>query len=793
MDNQVKHYHFIGIGGIGMSALARILLDKKIPVSGSDLTTSQNISDLKEKGAVIRQGHSAKHVSPQHIVVFSSGIKEGNPEFMAAKALNCPMMHRSQLLADLMRGFRTFACAGTHGKTTTSSLLTAVLAEGGLDPTFAVGGMVKGINGRLGQGNFFVAEADESDGSFLNYHPEGAIITNIEPEHMDHFKTMERLYEAFGKFAQQVQNSQLLFYWGDDLELSKIMKSKGVAYGFSAHCPLRLSNYRQEGWKSCFDLSFEGCLYKDVEAALLGEHNALNAAAVFGLALRLGIEEKQIRSALAAFPGIGRRCQKRGEKGGVLFLDDYAHHPTEISKTLKSVKMAVEERRLVVLFQPHRFTRTRDQLEAFGRAFEMADLVYVDEIYAAGEEPIDGVTADRLVEEINTVSTVPCFKWSEAGPLMPHDVFITVGAGDITHIHGTLPPPRKLTVGIVFGGLSCEHEISLRSARFVASSLDQNLYDVRYFGIDKQGNWLTGCEAKEILETRPVVESPRCRPIFDVVKELEACDLFLPILHGTYGEDGTLQGFFEILGKPYIGPDYRSAALSMDKVLTKRIVASFGVPVPEDISFGHIQWQREKAAILAKIDRFPVYVKPVHLGSSVGVSCVESKERLELAIEQAFRYDTQVMIEEGKIGCRELEFAVMGNTSGFRVVAPGPGEKLAGGVFVDYEKKYLNPIQTTLHPDLDPKLLEEGKILAQKAYRAVGCSGMTRVDFLLDKEGNYWFFEMNPIPGLQQFSLFPKIWKRDGVEAEKLFDRLIILALQRKRQQDRHFKCLESC
>jgi len=785
-----KQYHFIGIGGIGMSALARILLDKKIPVSGSDLSTSVNIEQLTQKGAVVQKGHSAKHISPHHTVIFSTSIKESNPEFMAAKALKCSMLHRSELLADLMKDHRTFACTGTHGKTTTSSLLTAVLVEGGLDPTFAVGGMVQGLNGRLGKGPFFVAEADESDKTFLNYHPEGAIITNVEPEHMEHYKNVENLHQAFETFFRQVQNSELLFYCGDDLELTKLAKNRGIAYGFSSHCPLQLSNYHQVGWESHFDLTFEGRTYEDVVVALTGEHNALNAAAVFGLALRLGVDEEKIRKALATFSGIARRCQKRGEVRGVLFMDDYAHHPTEIEKTLKAVKEAVEERRLVVLFQPHRYSRTHDTLEAIGKAFEMADQVYVTDIYAAGEEPIEGITAERIVEKIRAASTVPCEKWSGAN-LYPHDVFLTMGAGDITHIHTEITSPKKLTLGLVFGGLSCEHEISMRSARFVAASLNRELYDVRYFGIDKKGRWITGEEAKEILETKPVVDSTNCRPIFDVVSELEGCDLFLPILHGTYGEDGTIQGFFEMLGKPYIGPDYRSAALSMDKVLTKRLVSSCGVATPKDISFGHIQWNRDKTALLEKVKDFPVYVKPIHLGSSVGISRVENPQQLEAAIEKAFRYDTQVMIEEGKEGCRELEFAVVGNSHAYRVTAPTPGEKLAEGAFVDYEKKYsANPVQTKLHPDLDPDLLQQGKELATKAYRAVGCSGMTRVDFLLDQEGKFWFFEMNPIPGLQQFSLFPKIWKRDGVTPEKLFDRLIILALQRKRQQDRHFRCL---
>ncbi|MCH9627425.1 MAG: UDP-N-acetylmuramate--L-alanine ligase [Chlamydiales bacterium] len=796
-----KNYHFIGIGGIGMSALAHILLDKKISVSGSDVSTSTLLDQLQKKGAQVKKGHASAHISAHDTVVYSSGIQQNNPELVEAKSLNCNILHRSELLAELMQGQRTFVCCGTHGKTTTTSLLAAALVEGGMNPSYAIGGLFKGLNGQFGQeGGCFVAEGDESDGTFLNYYPDGGIITNVEPEHMEHYKTPDVLYQAFDTFFSQVANPEQLFYCGDDAVLMRLARGRGISYGFSAHCTLHLSHYHQAGWKSYFDLSFEGRVYKAVEIALVGEHQALNAAAVFGLALSLGVEEKKIRAALATFPGIGRRCEKKQERGGALFLDDYAHHPTEIEKTLGAIKEAVEERRLVVLFQPHRYTRTRDTLEALALAFESADYVYVTDVYTAGETPIEGVTAQNLVKKIQEHSTVPCsylskHKWAEIR-LQPHDVFVSMGAGDVTHAIEQVAAPQRLSVGVVFGGASCEHEISLRSARFVAASLDRHLYEVRYFGIDKEGRWVTGDAAQEILKNDEEVSSPLCRPIFEVIKELEACDLFLPILHGTYGEDGTLQGFFEILGKPYLGPDYRACALSMDKVLTKRLVASYGVATPKDLSFGHVQWNQKKEKLLYQIEQtltYPLYVKPVHLGSSVGISYVEVSEKLEAAIEKAFRFDTMVMIEEGKVGCRELEFAVVGNSHAYRVMAPAPGEKLAAGTFVDYAKKYgSQSVQTTVTPTLPADLIEKGRQTAAAAYQAVGCSGMTRVDFLLDQEGKYWFFEMNPIPGLQSLSLFPKIWKREGVEPEQLFNRLIILSLQRKRQQDRHFQCLNS-
>lgn len=794
-------YHFIGIGGIGMSSLARILLDKQQLVAGSDLHLSKNTAQLQERGAQIKEGHFSENIGEKQIVVVSSSIKNDNPELMAAKNFNCPILHRSDLLTQLMKNHKSFVCTGTHGKTTTTALLTYVLTQAGFDPTFSLGGMLENSNGKMGSGEFFVAEADESDGSFLKYNPDGAIVTNVEPEHMDYFQTTEKLHKDFESFFSTVKNYKYLFYCGDDKTLVSLAKNRGVSYGFSDGCMCRVSNYKQRGWKSCFDITFENKVYRDVVIPLIGKHNALNASAAFCLSLRLAVSEENIRHALEKFPGVERRCHKRMEKNSVLFIDDYGHHPTEIEKTINAIKSAVGERRLVVLFQPHRYSRTQNTLQDYGHIFDHADQVYITDIYSASEDPIPGVTHQSVIDIVRSSSTVPCDyvprKECKNIDLRPHDVFLTLGAGDVTYVTDECFEIKKRRVGLIFGGKSCEHEISLRSARFVSESLDRSLYDVSYFGIDKQGLWISGKEAQDSLSNKKFMDASGGKSVSEIMCELDLCDVFLPILHGTYGEDGTLQGLFEMMQKPYVCPDYKASAIAMDKVLSKRLAASNGVPTPKDIVFGCVEWIENKEECVSRVLKelpFPLYVKPVCLGSSVGVSCVRNEQDLMDAIENAFLFDTRVMVEEGKDGCRELEFAVLGNSNGYGIQVPMPGEKLAKGLFVDYEKKYgSTPVETTIYPDLDSETLLRGKEMARRAYTAIGCSCMSRVDFLLDKEGVFWFFEINTIPGMQSLSLFPKIWKRDGVGFTQLLDRLIILAMHRQREKSRHMRCLPSC
>ncbi len=423
-----------------MSSLARILLDKLQHVSGSDVSASPITDDLIRRGADISIGHSKEHISSEKIVVISSDIKQDNPELLEALRLKCEVLHRSDLLFRLMQGHKTLAVTGTHGKTTTTSLLGWVLCEGEFDPSLSVGGIAKNFasNARQGKGPFFVAEADESDGTFTKYKPYGAIITNIGLDHMSHFMTEEKLCLSYGEFITHVESSDHLFWCGDDRRL-RTLTQKGTSYGYTQDCALKALNFSQQGWNSFFDVAFEGKTYARLEIPLTGKHNVLNALAVFGMALKIGVSEAKIRQAFQSFKGVARRCEVKGEKGGVLFLDDYAHHPTEIASTLRAIKNAAPERRLIAIYQPHRYSRTKDCLGSYGTIFDAADEVVITEIYSAGEAPIQGVHTGRIVEEVKCASAVSCRhlplkelpKWV-LYQLRADDIVVTLGAGSIT-------------------------------------------------------------------------------------------------------------------------------------------------------------------------------------------------------------------------------------------------------------------------------------------------------------------------------------------------------------------------
>lgn len=793
--------HFIGIGGIGMSGLARILLSKKEHVSGSDLASNYVTEGLIKAGAKIFVGHSPQNISSDMTVIYTSDIKHDNPEFRAAQSMECTMLHRSDLLVQLMKGYNTLAVAGTHGKTTTTALLTAVLMEGGLDPSFAVGGMLPQFHANAGHGTgeYFVAEADESDGTFLKYNPWGAIVTNIDDDHMDYYKTSENLDNAFKTYMEKVSSNRL-FWCGDDVRLSQLNPG-GISYGFGRQNTLVLSKYRQEGWKIFFNVDFKGRHYENIAVSLTGRHNALNAGAVFGLALTVGISEKNIRQALLHFKGVMRRCEHKGESHGVLVVDDYAHHPTEVKVTLKAVREAVQEKRLIAVFQPHRYSRTEACLGTYGNCFDEADEVIVTDIYGAGEPPLPGLSSLQIVQEIKSKSNIPCryvprnnlLKELEI-VLRPFDVVITLGAGDITRLglellsHMKSHPPLKYTIGVVYGGRSVEHDVSLMSARNVCEALKSEFYNVIHFGITKQGEWLTGPHVMDELEKRSkntVDQTVKEQISSECLHQLYQCDLLFPVLHGRFGEDGTIQGFFDILGKPYVGCNHLSAALSMDKALTKKIMLLNGVSTVPFVDFSQTEWKEHPELLLQQINTqltLPIFVKPVHLGSTIGITKVDNREKIAEAIEAAFRVDNHVVVENG-VQARELEFAVLGNR--WVRVFP-PGEICTEGKIYDYEGKYGDrAMKTNPKVDLPQELIEEGLFLAETAYKANGCTGMARVDFFLDQNGKLWLNEINPIPGFTCNSLYPSMCNANGLSYPDLIDWLAVLALERSRQLSR--------
>jgi UDP-N-acetylmuramate--alanine ligase len=436
----MQTYHLIGIGGIGMSALARVLLEQGLFVQGSDQKKSFLTDQLQKEGILVHIGHSKENLHSATIVVYSSDIKDDNVEMLEAKKIGLPLWHRSDLLRFCAQKKKPLLVTGTHGKTTSTSLLAHLLLEAGLDPSFVVGGILldRQTNGHFGQGEYFVAEADESDGSFLTPPAFGAIVTNLENDHLAYWKKPETLDEAFALFFSQVLSLKHLFWCADDPRL-KALHPLGQSFGFSEEADWKISEFQQSESGILFDLSQGKKIYSSIEVSLFGKHNALNASAVFALALSLGANESALRAALVSFSGVKRRLEWKGKVNTIELFDDYGHHPTEIQVTLSALKAKIGTKRLVVVFQPHRYTRVQELMDMFAECFGLADLVVMTDIYAAGELPIEGLFAlfyqrmqKRLGLKLNYFPRAE-LECQTAGLLTFHDVVLTIGAGDVTH------------------------------------------------------------------------------------------------------------------------------------------------------------------------------------------------------------------------------------------------------------------------------------------------------------------------------------------------------------------------
>ena len=397
--------HFIGIGGIGMSGLAEILLEMGYRVSGSDLRASAITNGLAQRGARIFEGHAAANLGGAKAVVVSSAVNAANPEVMEARRLGLPVIPRGELLAELMRQKFGIAVAGSHGKTTTTSMVAAVLSHAGLDPTVVVGGrvgMMGGSNARLGKSEFLVVESDESDGSFLKLAPIIAVVTNIDREHLEHYANLDAIRRAFAEFVGKVPFYGAAVLCLDDENVQQILPEvnrRAITYGTTTQADVRITHGSSGHMASQFHLEFRGRDLGCFRVRVPGAHNVLNAAAAVAVGLELEIPVDTIREGLELFTGVDRRFQVRGVERGVTVVDDYGHHPTEIRATLAATREC-RFKRVHVLFQPHRYTRTRALLDDFARAFHQADSVIVLDIYAASEAPIEGVTAQALVDRI---------------------------------------------------------------------------------------------------------------------------------------------------------------------------------------------------------------------------------------------------------------------------------------------------------------------------------------------------------------------------------------------------------
>ena len=438
-----KRVHFVGVGGTGMSGLARIMASEGVRVTGSDLKESSALTALRAVGVEAVEGHERKNVEGADFVVYSSAITKENLELIRAKELSIPCLTRAQALAILMSESKSIAVAGTHGKTTTTSMLTVAIQGCGEDPSFAIGGILKasGSNAHKGTGQYFIAEADESDGSFVEYHPYGAIITNIEHDHVDFFETPESVFSAFQDFVETISSDGFLVYCADDKGASVIGKSvehcKTFTYGAEQESDLYIDQIELSPSTSRARVLWKGRSIGTLELQIPGHHNLLNAAAALTAGLALGLPAGLLIRGLATFHGTGRRFELKGQVHGIRVVDDYGHHPTEIHVTLETAKRYATDGRLLVIFQPHRYSRTRAFTAQFAESLDSADRTWVLEVYASSEKPIPGVSGLSITKlmkhgtfEPNFISTIAAV----VDEAKPGDVILTLGAGDVSSL-----------------------------------------------------------------------------------------------------------------------------------------------------------------------------------------------------------------------------------------------------------------------------------------------------------------------------------------------------------------------
>jgi UDP-N-acetylmuramate--alanine ligase len=783
--HDIRCYHFIGIGGMGMGNLALLMLAKGYQVSGSDVKESELTRQLRERGAKIFIGHHIKNLEGADCVVYSSAISASNPEMFEAVRMAKPILKRAELLAQLVNKEVGITVAGAHGKTTTSSMASLLLINAGLKPTTAVGGIVnQGFNANLGIGRHTVAEVDESDGSFLYFKPHFSIITNIDFEHVDYYLTWDKIKESYAKFAECTVPNGVIIACGDDRTLREIVEKSGrrfVTYGFSDDNDWIARNITCDASGSAYDCYVKDAFIGRFELSIPGKHNVLNSLSIVALARELKIEQSVIVDTLKKFQGVKRRFQRKGEVGGVMVVDDYGHHPTEIAATLQTAK-TLDRKRLITVFQPHRYTRTKFLMDEFAGCFTQADQLIVTDIYAASERPIEGVTTDALIARIREKRphNLLYLKKEEILPyllktLHPGDLVLTLGAGDVTHISDELVrkmeerlgvtgvPPQRVrsvdeikalgTIGVIMGGCSSEREVSLKSGAAIVKALTE-----------------AGCQVKELD-----LKTDKHDAVKDWLKD-QKLDMAFIAMHGRFGEDGILQSILDELEIPYNGCGPSASYAAFNKCVAQKLFDLHGVRTPKTASLQGLDGVDEKV-LLERLGGLPVIVKPACEGSSIGITIVKSAQDFSPALRKAFEYGDEIVVQKFVQG-REL-------TVGFLGQAPLPiVEVRAKNTFFDFQAKYKDHSTEYIVPaPLSADLVRAVQAEALKAYQAVGCDGFGRVDVILDEFQVPQVLEINTIPGFTATSLLPKAARAAGLDFQQLCLILIDMAYGKKKAE----------
>ncbi len=724
-----RSFYLVGIGGASMSALALMLKARGLSVSGSDSTASPVTAELMAEGIPIRIGHDGDGIKRGDAVILTDAIDlKISPEVARARELGCSLFRRSQLLGWLLKGRKVLAVTGTHGKTTTTGLASFALIEAGFDPLCVEGANIPQWDGpvREGEGDWAVIEACEAYNSLQDFDPTVVVLTNLELDHEDFYS--EGWPQLKSTVLGFVNRADCLIYCQEDggaCEIARAATCKTVPYSAQT-----------------------------VELSLLGATNALNASGALAGALAAGADEAVARKGMAKFKGAERRLQPICSREFEVY-DDYAHHPSEIIASIGALRDRYPGQRIVVVFQPHLYSRTAAHLADFAEALALADQVVITDIYPAREAPIPGVSSARIAEKISKpciyVPSRHLLPMKVADLVRPGDVVVGMGAGTIGEFAGAFVDEmnrcRGKRIAVVYGGDSAEREVSLLSGRCVVEALKAKGYDAFLVDI-----------TEVLLSTASLMQfvGPQ-RP-----------DLAFLAVHGTHAEDGAIQGLFELLHVPYTGSGIQSSAIAMDKDRTKLILEANGLPVPKG-------WRVVRAngdSFRLSESELPLIVKPNEQGSTVGVTFVFELSELQIAIEKALQYDDSVLVEELVKGT-EISVPVLGDRS-----LP-PVEIVPRSGTYDFDSKYTPGATEEICPARLPShVLQRAQEYALAAHRALGCEGATRTDMIV-REGECVILEVNTLPGMTGTSLLPNSARTAGLSFEDLCDWIVKDALAR--------------
>lgn len=746
--NDYRSFFLVGIGGASMSALALMLKDRGLAVCGSDSTASPVTAELMAAGIPVRIGHDGEGIKRGDAVILTDAIDlKSSPEVRKARELGCGLFRRSQLLGWLLQDRRIVAITGTHGKTTTTGLVSFALIEAGLEPLCVEGANLPQWGGpvREGEGEWAVIEACEAYNSLRDFDPEIVLLTNLELDHEDFYAEGWPQLEA--TMLAFVDRAKVLVYCAEDAGAAQI----------AAKAQCRTIPYRADSAEL-------------PELAVLGTMNRLNAVGAFVAAAETGADQGALKRGLAQFEGAERRLQLIHE-GEITVIDDYAHHPSEIVASIGALRTRYPERRLVVVYQPHLYSRTAAHLADFARSLDQADFVVLSDIYPAREAPIPGVSSARIAERME----VPCryvpnrhlLPIEVARVVRPGDVVVGMGAGTISEFSPAFIAEYgrihrlDIRVAVVFGGDSAEREVSILTGNAVCEGLRRAGYDA--FTVDVTGSF----------------DGARDHPSSDQMLiskgDLSAFvgpnrpDVAFLAVHGTHAEDGAIQGLMELLHIPYTGSGILSSALAMDKQRAKMVFAAEGLPVPQG-------WLVRSISDLPNLSPGKYVVKPNAQGSTMGVTFVDDQSRaLQAAVSRALQYDSAVLIEEQIEGV-EISVPVLGDR------ALPPVEICPKSGAYDFESKYTPGATEEICPArLSPEELAKAQQYAVRAHRALGCAGATRTDMIV-RDGEPVILEVNTLPGMTGTSLLPNSARVAGIEFPELCAWMVHDALARAGQ-----------